>query len=290
MARFPLREQVLPARRVPLACPRGRRRSPNALSVLRDDRALGKGLNERIFASREAQLGRPLTAGERLIDAATILTDLEHGKARLADLIRKEQRRVAEVAMKHGGTPQMRVTPEIVAALNHLHELGRREAIRELARHGVKHQPNRSYAGPRSRRIAALIDRLTSWLPTISVRTSRRAVQLSLAQEAHRSVLRAASRVPGALDAASRLVSSAYYSGMGDVFANSADLISGWTYSAVLDGGTCDVCESMDGTEYATWEDAQNDMPDGGPNPDCDGDGRCRCRLVPNGPAATDGG
>jgi hypothetical protein len=283
VARVPLRERTLRGARFPLARTRHGRRSPNALSVLRDDRALAASINDRIFAAQEEKLGRPLTRGERLIDVAQILSDLEAGKLRLAAAIRKEQRRVAGLAAKQGGTHQMVVTDEMTAALNHLHDLGRRTAKKELARHGLTNYQEREYARPRNAVVARLIHRLTSFLPTISVRTSRRAVQLNLAQESHRAILQAASRIPGALDAASRLVSSAYYSGMGDVFSGAADKISGWTYSAVLDGATCDVCAEADGTEYDTWEDAQADMPDGGPNPDCDGDGRCRCRLVPNG-------
>jgi BMFP domain-containing protein YqiC len=260
------------------------RRSPAALSVLRDDRALRDGLNARHYAAAEGRLGRKLTDGERKVDVVGILTELEAGKQRLADAIRKEQRRVAGHA-SHGRTDvEMKITPEMVAALNRLHELGRREAVRELARHGVKAARSRTYAGPRSRRVAALINRLAGHLPTISVRVRRRAVEVTLAQESQRAVLRAAGRVPGALDAASRLVSSSFYAGMGDVFSASSDLIQGWSYSAVLDGGTCDTCSAMDGTTYDSWDEAQGDMPDGGPNPDCDGDGRCRCRLVPTGP------
>lgn len=242
-------------------------------------------LNERLYAAAESRLGRTLHPGERHVDIATILAELDAGKHRLRRAVQKEQKRVAEQAAEGRHDVQMHVTDEMVAALNWLREQGVREARRELARHGVRPATARTFARPRTSGVRALANRLAGWLPTISVRTRGRAVQLQLAGEAQRAILESAARVPGALDAASRLVSSAYYGGMGDVFSNSASLISGWTYSAILDGGTCPPCEDMDGTHYDTWEEAEEDMPGGGPNPDCDGDGRCRCRLVPEGPA-----
>lgn len=179
----------------------------------------------------------------------------------------------------------MRVTDEMVHALNRLHEQGQMEARKELRRHGIT--PRKTYAAhPRSAAIRSLITRLTGHLPTIGTRVRHRAVEMTLGGEAQRAVLEAAARIPGALNAASQLVSSAYYAGMGDVFAASSDLVQSWIQSAILDGATCDPCEHADGTEFATWEDAQADMPDGGPYVDCDGEGRCRCRLIPSGPAA----
>lgn len=251
------------------------------MPVLRDDRQAG--LNARHYAAAEARLGRALHPGERHVDVVTILRELEAGKRRLHLALVKEQRRLAKEAASGRHDADMRVSDEMVKALNWLREQGKREARKELKRHGV--EPAVVYARPRTARVRALLNRLSGWLPTISVRTRRRAVEMQLAGAAQSEILSAAARVPGALDAASRLVSSAYYGGMGDVFSASADLISGWTYSAILDGATCEECEAKDGTHYDSWEDAQDDMPDGGPNPDCDGDGRCRCRLVPEGPA-----
>lgn len=279
MGRVPVRRTGVPQR--PLARASRGRRSPNDLSVLRDARLLREHLNHRFYAAQEQRLGRPLTDGERRVDVVEILAALEKGKQRLQRAIVKEQRRVAALAEK-GHPGEMRITDEMVAAMNELHRTGVREARRELARAGVR---ARSYAAPRSQAIRRLINQLTGHLPSISVRVRRRSVQLQLAQESHRAILAQASRIPGALDAASRLVSSAMYSGMGDVFSASADLIGGWTYSAVMDGGTCESCSSLDGTHYDTWEDIQDVLPDGGPNPDCDGGGRCRCRAVPEGPA-----
>jgi hypothetical protein len=122
-------------------------------------------------------------------------------------------------------------------------------------------------------------------LPRISVRTRDRAIEADLSGAALSEVMRAGSRVPGALDAASEIVSSAYYGGMGEVFDAHADQVDGWEYTAIMDGGTCPECASRDGKTYESWTEAQVDMPNGGPNPRCHGRGRCRCRLVPAGAA-----
>jgi len=87
--------------------------------------------------------------------------------------------------------------------------------------------------------------------------------------------------VLGARTIAAGVVSTALFTGMGQTFEENADVVGGFAYSSVLDGGTCDVCESLDGTEYASWADVQTDLPNGGPNPECLGGDRCRCRAVP---------
>jgi hypothetical protein len=51
-----------------------------------------------------------------------------------------------------------------------------------------------------------------------------------------------------------------------------------------LDGGTCDICAPMDGTEYHSLDELYTVLPDFGPNPNCLGGGRCRCRAIPCGP------
>jgi hypothetical protein len=67
---------------------------------------------------------------------------------------------------------------------------------------------------------------------------------------------------------------------MAMTFAGVADIVSGWEYSAVLDGGTCGECESMDGEVFASWEEIEVLTP----NPDCEGGGSCRCGAIPLGP------
>jgi len=49
--------------------------------------------------------------------------------------------------------------------------------------------------------------------------------------------------------------------------------------SEVLDGNTCDPCESIDGTQYISMDDADSDYPSGGYY-DCDGMTRCRGTIV----------
>lgn len=86
--------------------------------------------------------------------------------------------------------------------------------------------------------------------------------------------------IPGALDVASRVVSSAQFAGVADVFGANTDAFGGWQYSAVMDSGTCEVCAALDGTVYESLDEALSDLPNWGPNPQCLGDGRCRCRLI----------
>lgn len=52
-----------------------------------------------------------------------------------------------------------------------------------------------------------------------------------------------------------------------------------WYASELLDGNTCGPCAGIDGTEYASAEEAQADYPTGGYF-DCDGDERCRGTIV----------
>lgn len=243
-------------------------------------------MNARHHAAAEIRLGRPLTEAELRVDVVSILGALEAGKERIRREIAKEQRKLAGEASKYGdGVGEIIVTDEMIKALNWLHEQGMREAKAELERAGVQTHAVRRYdASPRDR-IRGLVQKLAGLLPAISVRTRHKAIEADLSGVALSAVLRSGARVPGALDAAGRLVSGAYYGGMGQVFEEHGDLVAAWEYSAIMDGGTCSECASMDGKRYETWEDAVLDMPNGGPNPRCYGDGRCRCRLVPSGPA-----
>lgn len=49
--------------------------------------------------------------------------------------------------------------------------------------------------------------------------------------------------------------------------------------SELLDANTCDLCETIDGTEYMSLADAELDYPGGG-FIDCAGGGNCRGTLV----------
>jgi hypothetical protein len=75
-------------------------------------------------------------------------------------------------------------------------------------------------------------------------------------------------------DAASE-VNEAFGIGRDLEAAAHADVIESVEYSAVLDGNTCDACAELDGTQYASEDDA----PDV-PNPDCEGRDACRCVLL----------
>ena len=66
-------------------------------------------------------------------------------------------------------------------------------------------------------------------------------------------------------------------------FEQAEGLVSGWVYSALMDAATCGPCETLDNTEYPTWEAISQVLPGGGPNPECYGNGRCRCMPVPAG-------
>lgn len=101
------------------------------------------------------------------------------------------------------------------------------------------------------------------------------------------AIIDALAQIPGALAVAADLVSGALFQGLGDTFDANADAVdgggNGWEYSAVMDGATCEECAGRDGEHYDTWEEiagSDGPLPDGGPNPDCDGEDRCRCRAA----------
>jgi hypothetical protein len=95
-------------------------------------------------------------------------------------------------------------------------------------------------------------------------------------------------KIPGSRDAASRVISGLMIGGIGEVYEQNANLFPCFMYSAVMDGATCAVCQTYDGARYQSWDEGEMDLPMGGPNPRCLGDGRCRCRLVPCPPGFPD--
>jgi len=241
-------------------------------------------------AAATTRLGRPLTFAERSIDVVGLDRDLREGKARLTAAIEREKRRAIRDALVKGHALRINVTPEMRAALRAIFEAGRAHAQAEAARLAGPRLAEREYAAPPELpgRIEARLKQLLGGLQAtaqrrLDVTVSEAGIHADLSVLARSAVGRAAMNVPGALDVAGRVVSSAMFAGVGDVFSAEAGLFGGFQYTAIMDGATCDPCASLDGTEYTSWEDAQADLPDGGPNPDCDGDGRCRCRLVPSG-------
>jgi hypothetical protein len=250
--------------------------------------------HERAVALAEARLGRRLTAAETRIDLVGIDRDLREGKARLAAAIDAEKRRA--IGRIFRGTHRVRIepTPEMLAVLRSLYRAGRAHALDELRAAGVK-LADRDLAAADEipptahERLAALLTQLQGRVEArATVAVSDASVGLDLSAVARTAAGRRVLAMPGALDVASRVVSTAMFAGIGDVFSSAVGLFAGFQYSAVNDAATCDVCSEADGTEYASWEEAMVDLPDGGPNPDCDGDGRCRCRVVPLGDAAVD--
>lgn len=245
--------------------------------------------NDRLFAAIEKRRSRPVTAAERNIDIHGLQTEMEDGKARLVLAIEKGQRSAIRRWIRNAyiGEIQVLTTPSMLKILRELYEAGERHGNAELARagyHGFAH-PDR-----KALRMLELLHLLRSKLVTVTARLARRSTELDVGELTQYEIARALSKVPGALDVASRMVSTATYRGLGAAFDQAAGVVdqspvgtggNGWEYTAIMDGGTCTECARRDGETYATWEEGTRALPDGGPNPFCFGDGRCRCRLAP---------
>lgn len=225
---------------------------------------------------------RALSEAERHVDVAGLVAALEQAKLDLHAAILAEQRRVARRLIR-GYRAQLVVTPRMTAILARLYRRGVQAAHLESVSMGVelrRHYEAEPAPIPDGTQKPYL--RLRVLLGALSKRIhDEHAARHELYADTRPEMLRALTRVPGALDAAGRVVSKTLMSGMGDVFAANADAFSGWQASAVLDGGTCGPCEENDGHVYATWAEAMDDLPDGGPYVHCLGEDRCRCRLVP---------
>ncbi len=74
---------------------------------------------------------------------------------------------------------------------------------------------------------------------------------------------------------ASKGANEAFAEGRSVGFAEHADEIKEYIYSALLDIHTCPQCAGADGTSGST-EDSVPSVP----NPDCDGGDMCRCVVV----------
>lgn len=226
----------------------------------------------------EQRLRRSLTAGELLLDLAGANADLEAGKARLRAAIEKEKRRALRDVVRHGRA-SLNVTEEMRAALLALFASGQRHARAELAAHGL--EPARALARdePRlewawyslGRYLHGIAGRIETAVGDVEPESLRDVSVTAMVRELDR-------RVPGALDAASRLVSGAFGSGLAAEFGTAGDVVTRWQYSAVMDAFVCPPCEEWDGEEFDSWAAISEILPDGGPNADCDGNGRCRCR------------
>lgn len=235
------------------------------------------------------RLGRDLTEGELAVDMAANDRALEHGKERLRAAIEAEKVRVIRQTVRHGETRPLQITPAMLAALIELYNAGQASARREMAALGV--EPVRALAQEEiPPDLAAAVSTLRTHLGSITTRiqvgAADEALHVGLGALVQGAIERALIRkVPGPRDAASRLVSGAFARGLQTGFEPSLALFPGWTYSAMMDAATCATCAYFDGQQFDTWDAIGRVLPNGGPNPGCFGDGRCRCRPVPVGPA-----
>jgi hypothetical protein len=239
-------------------------------------------LRELAYAEAERRLGRPLTGGERHVDIPGGSASLEAGKLRLEKAVQRELRKGVEQWVKKRQRPRLRLTGEMLSAIEWLREQGADAARAEIA---SMLNVTRQMAEKRSRRPRPSRSEhdLERELRKIELRIDDEGNKVEgLGDMSRAAVERAVERkVPGARDAAGKIVSSAYAKGLEDVYEEVADLFPGWIISAVMDGATCKPCRQDDGKTYKTLVRALKRMPGFGPNPRCLGGTRCRCRLVP---------
>ncbi len=228
----------------------------------------------------ERAVGRQLTEAERAIDIVKLDRALARAKDDLNAAIHAEMLRATLVWIANGGSPRLTVTPDMRAVLDGLYLLGAEEAWLELDRLGYDLQGRRHYIeeGPGDRDVPAY---LTRNLRGIEIRIEDELVRADLSGLASSAVAHAVMQLPGARDLASRAISTAMINGFASTFDQVQDLIDAWQYTAILDGGTCDICRPLDGTVYETLEQLFVVLPNYGPNPRCFGGGRCRCRAIP---------
>lgn len=237
-------------------------------------------------------VGRPLRQAEQAIDIVGLDRALNQAKDELEQAIDAEVRRAARRWQLTRVLPRLRRTAAMVAPLKRLHELGVTEAALELERLGYQDvrrgSAARAYAAPDplpGGGFESLLNTLDRALVGLRVRVDEELVTADLADASSGALARALVKI-GGRDIASRVVSTALYSGMALTFEENEDLIPCWEYSSVLDGATCPVCAPLDGTEYRSLEALFQVLPNFGPNPRCHGGGRCRCRAVPCPPEA----
>jgi hypothetical protein len=239
-----------------------------------------KTLRLRTIAACEERLRRPLSLAEQRVDLLALDEALKYGKSRLYIEIEHEKRRAIEDYVASGVIPSMRYTAQMDDLLSALFAFGQKQAAEELRAMGV---PVRAaYAVNESAKIDQARRRLLALFGKMELRIADETHAAMDADMVGAALIDAVERaVPGALDAAGSVISTALYGGFGNVFDDHADLIARWEYSAVMDGATCDACAELDGSTYDSWDAIQEVLPDGGPNPECYGEGRCRCRAVP---------
>lgn len=239
------------------------------------------------YAAAELRLGRHLTVAERHIDIVALDRDLASGKENLYAAVEKEKRRAVRSHFNGGRPVRLKVTTGMVSVLSGLYDKGTQHAKREIHALTGTRLTDREFAAKQD--LGKLTKKLDGHLKELGKKVAVKAetlggASLGLDESARFVMTQQVAKMPGALNVASQMVSSAMYSGVGSVYSAEAGLFGSWQYSAVMDNATCDVCAELDGAEYASWDDIQEVLPDGGPSPLCDGEGRCRCRVVPGTP------
>lgn len=237
----------------------------------------------------ERTVGRQLRQAERAIDVLLLHGALERAKDEVDQAIRAELVRATRAWVRSPNPspqgPALEPARAILRPLEELHRLGQEEAENELDRLGYTVPSPPRFLAANDPVPGAGFDALTQTvrrgLLAIGLRVATDVVAADLSHVATTAIAQALLNVPGGRDLASRVVSTALYSGMAVTFEEAAPIVSGWEYTAVLDGGTCERCAPLDGTRYPSWDAIQDVLPNGGPNPVCLGGGRCRCRAVP---------
>lgn len=234
---------------------------------------------EELRPTVEAAIGRELREAERSVDVLALDAALNKAKDDLHAAIEAEKRRAIRRGLR-GRKIRLELTEAMLAPLKRLYRLGRREALAELERLGFAAE--RAYAAdPEYERLRPKARFLRAGLLLLSLRIEKERLSVDLSEATYDVLTRALYRVPGGRDLASRLVSGSLDAGLAATFEANAELAGGFEYSAVLDGGTCVHCSARDGELFHSWQAIQAVLPDGGPNPECLGQERCRCRPVP---------
>lgn len=224
-------------------------------------------------------LRRQLRAAETAIDILKLDQALNQAKNELDRILQEELVRAAKMWQRTGRFT-VQVPDTALDVMQRLRRLGQQEALLELTRLGYRPRV-RSFVDSRPTGPGDLGDYVRRNLGPVAARVESDLVRQELGGAPQAALIRAVMRVPGGRDIASRVVSTALISGMGQTWEQNQDIVHAWEYTAVLDAGTCPACAPLDGTRYQSLDELFAVLPNFGPNPNCHGGGRCRCRAVP---------
>jgi hypothetical protein len=249
--------------------------------------ATGRDYLEATRPLIEATIGRRLRHAEHVVDVFALTAALDAAKDLVEQAVAREQARAIRAHVRTQHPIRLEVTRAILRPLEALYVLGVAEAYAELSRAGYNTARALEAAKPKHDRLDPLTVNLESQLNGFSTKLTVEAdrVRVQLETTHHGAVGEALAnallKVLGARSIAASVVSTALFTGMGTTFEENQAIIGGWEISAVLDGGTCDECESHDGETFDSWDEIQELLPNGGPAVYCLGGDRCRCRAVP---------